>query len=445
MADCLSCFSGITRLIRDFGTRRTRRSDVPLLKVPAEEPTSDESKTQIDSKVEDLDLCNAQNDEDVSAHSISPDSSPEYELRMWDSFALLAEFELGMSQLVPHEQPESEPGSQSDASSVAPIAFEVWLDEKVGRETIEMSDAIALALKDSLPNMPLIVRCNSVEELFDQEWNKLVSKFDDAAQETVLTIPKSERERKWDAIQHFVQKWSEFTVVDSAFHRYIWTLALQKVAKLDSKWKFPRKFSGPELIHATRIQEVHMMKLIESVDMWQDASQLGLHYFLPIPMLKKLAQRLASQAMQRVQSHQDTDMTILWFCICGRTWRQMASLVKTRAFMDYPYYEKLFNRDLTATPEKQVILEKNMYRFLQLGRVYMVVGILVLVGRHDDAENMLVQRQADPALRVLLRRLRLGLGTEDALADAASSEENRTAVSLQEDHKLFSPREKARG
>eukprot|EP00397_Hematodinium_sp_SG-2012_P047882 GEMP01054630.1.p1 GENE.GEMP01054630.1~~GEMP01054630.1.p1 ORF type:complete len:352 (+),score=80.33 GEMP01054630.1:46-1056(+) len=100
MADGSSRGSGIMRLIWDFGTRLTRRADVPLLKVPAEEPTADESKAQSDSKVEDRGKAqNDENAEGVSGHPTSSDSTSEYEFSTPRSMTL--ELHIGKRNFLP--------------------------------------------------------------------------------------------------------------------------------------------------------------------------------------------------------------------------------------------------------------------------------------------------------------------------------------------------------
>lgn len=393
--NCMSCVCGVRKLFLD-NTRRAERA-----------PERDVSHA-------------------VSATSVVPPSTSTPEL--WHTFSLIAEHEL---EAVDEKCTEvlsvsDHPGEGVREEEVDIPPFEAWLIEKVGHDAVHMTDSIADALLAPIPGASIIPvpRGNSVNELFDHEWHKLVSKFDEnsgAANGTSHAEPQNPRvdlarREKWDAIRSFVVSWRDEIESNSVLHRYIWTVALQRVSKMDARWAFSRVFRRCDLASAVTMDDSHMLKLIESVRTWRDASSLGLHVILSLPMLTKLLQRLAATRLQNISTYRDTDSAIMWFCLCGRTWRQIATLVKTRAFADYPYYDKLFRNDLTATAESLQVLEKNMYRFLQLGRVHFVVGVLVLVGRYEDAENLVVQRESDSALRTVLRRVRLELSTEDAIA-----------------------------
>jgi len=312
------------------------------------------------------------------------------------------------------------------------IPFKVWIRERVEIEAEEMTDEIATRLHDKLPKSSIVPsssssHCNTHRSMvedecvafkreFDKEWDNMLSKIGETSG-ALMSARSSRKQRmsgplwavkqQWDKILKFIERWSYLMQHDEALHRYIWTLALREVALIDYEWRWPLVLSQKDLKNARSMLESSMLSLIESVDSWEEACKFYLHLILSGPMLRKLATRLSAKKLQNVESCEDTDEGIMWFCLSGRTWWQVKALVKTKAFADYMYYERLFHEDLTETEEKRIKLEKNIYRFLQLGRLEFAAGVLVLTGRHEDAERMLIQRESDFALSVFISRLRL--------------------------------------
>lgn len=313
------------------------------------------------------------------------------------------------------------------------IPFQAWIRERVDYEAEDMTDEIAKQLHDKLPkaysdalssspsSSSSLGSARSMSEderafkiAFNREWDNLLSKVGESGLMSTRSVRKQRMsgtawavKLQWDKVLKFLERWRLTMEHDEALHRYIWTLALREVALIDYQWRWPLVLTHKDLKNARNMHQNSMLQLIESVDSWEEACKLSLHLILSPPMLRKLASRLSSRKLQNVDSCEDADAAIMWFCLSGRTWWQVGALVRTKAFAEYKYYAKLFQEDLTETEEKRVKLEKNIYRFLQLGRLEFAAGVLVLTGRHEDAERMLVQRESDFSLSVFISRLRL--------------------------------------
>merc|ERR1719494_1309527 len=213
-----------------------------------------------------------------------------------------------------------------------------------------MSDKIAEELGSDLPNIDASqqesedeLSPSNLKEEMTMAFAKLESKFtmadnqldgDEPQKKPMKRRAKTHLEEQWEGVHEYVRGWRPQMVENTFMRRYIWTLGIHRIAGFDKRWShWKRAFSDEDYFNAERIGQTDQLKLIESVSTWQDAKR---------------------------------------FCISGRTWRQIATLVRTKAFQEYPYFNRLFKTDLTETPESCHVLEKNLYRFLQLGRTYLV-------------------------------------------------------------------------